>query len=114
MWCKFGHVTPRKWGSRNLCGPPSGLTKQCDQSTFSLLVDHSTVRSWVRGSRPVCQTRVCSLDLGTTTVQKCAVLPRRARIEGSETFVSLNSRLKRNKEQKEGEEEVIRYEELAL
>ena len=34
-----------------------------------------------------------------TTQHKCAVVPRRARILGSWTFVSLNSRLERNKEE---------------
>ena len=33
----------------------------------------------------------------TTTSQKCAAVPRRARIEGSQTFVSFNSRLESNK-----------------
>ena len=29
----------------------------------------------------------------TTTLQKCAAAPRRARLQGSKTFVSLNARL---------------------
>ena len=40
------------------------------------------------------------LNLRTTTSQKCAAVPRRARIEGSYSFVSLNSRLESNKEEK--------------
>ena len=35
----------------------------------------------------------------TTTSQKCEAVPRRARISGSWTFVSLNSRLESNKEE---------------
>ena len=34
--------------------------------------------------------------------QKCAAVPRRARIEGSKTCVSPNSRLESNKEEEEG------------
>ena len=39
---------------------------------------------------------------GSTTLQKCEAVPRRARIQGSWTFVSLNSGLegKSNKEEK--------------
>ena len=36
------------------------------------------------------------LNLRTTTLQKCAAVPRRARIQGSQTFVSHNSRLESN------------------
>ena len=39
---------------------------------------------------------------GTTTSHKCAAVPRRARIEGPQTFASLNSRLESNKEEEEG------------
>jgi len=39
--------------------------------------------------------------LRATTSQKCAAVPRRARIEGSKTCVSLNSRLESNKEEEE-------------
>ena len=35
--------------------------------------------------------------------QNCAIFPRRARIQGSQTFVSLNSRLESNKEEEEEE-----------
>ena len=35
----------------------------------------------------------------TTSSLKCAAVPRRARIEGSWTFVSLNSRLESNEEE---------------
>ena len=38
----------------------------------------------------------------TTTQQKCAAVPRRVRIYGSETFASLNSRLESNKEEQKG------------
>ena len=38
------------------------------------------------------------LNLGTTTSRKSAAVPRRARIQGSQTFVSLNSRLESNRE----------------
>ena len=41
------------------------------------------------------------LNLGTTSSQKCEAVPRRARIQGSLTRVSLNSRLDRNKEEEE-------------
>ena len=37
----------------------------------------------------------------TTTSQKCEAVPRRARIDGSQTFVSLNSRLDSNEEEEE-------------
>ena len=37
-------------------------------------------------------------DLRASAVQKCAAFPRRARIQGSWTFESLNSRLESNKE----------------
>ena len=40
------------------------------------------------------------LDLRTTTWQKCGAVPRRARIEGSQTCVSLNPRLESNEEEK--------------
>jgi len=40
------------------------------------------------------------LKLRTTTSQKCAAIPRRARIQGSWTCVSLNSRLESNKERR--------------
>ena len=36
----------------------------------------------------------------TTALQKCAVVPRRAHIQDSWTFVSLNSMLERHKEQR--------------
>ena len=44
------------------------------------------------------------LNLRTTTSQKCAAVPRRARIQGSKTFVSLNSRLESNTEEDEKKE----------
>ena len=43
--------------------------------------------------------RVSVLNLRTTTSQKCEALPRRARIEGSQTCVSADSRLESNKEE---------------
>ena len=43
------------------------------------------------------------LDLRTTTSHKCAVVPSRARLEGSKTFVSLKSRLESNKKKKKKE-----------
>ena len=43
--------------------------------------------------------RVQPHDLRTTTPQNCEAAPRRARIQGSQTFASLNSRLERNKEE---------------
>ena len=36
-------------------------------------------------------------DLRTTTSQKCAAVPKRARIEGSKTFVSLNTKCESNR-----------------
>ena len=39
------------------------------------------------------------LNLSTTSSQKFQAVPRRARIQGSETWVSLNSRLESNKEE---------------
>ena len=39
-------------------------------------------------------------DLRTTTSQNCEAVPRRARIYGPKTFVSLNSRFERNKEER--------------
>ena len=48
-----------------------------------------------------------AFDLGTTTLQKCAALPRRTRIQGSWTYVSLNFRLERTKEEDEEEQENI-------
>ena len=42
-----------------------------------------------------------SFDLRTSTAQKCAAIPRTARISGSHTFVSLNSRLESNAEEVE-------------
>ena len=41
-----------------------------------------------------------ALNSRTTTLQKCAVVPRRARRKGSYTFVSLNFRLEIDKEMK--------------
>jgi len=49
-------------------------------------------------SEPAHVIRPCAY---ATTSQKCAAVPRRARISGSETFVSLNSRLESNKEEEE-------------
>ena len=40
-------------------------------------------------------------DLKTTASQNIEAVPRRARIQGSCTFVSLNSRLESNKEEEE-------------
>ena len=39
------------------------------------------------------------LNLRTTTLRKYAAVPRRARVEGSWTIESLNSRLESNKEE---------------
>ena len=44
------------------------------------------------------------LDFITNASHKCEAAPRRARFSGSETFVSLNSRLESNQEE-EGEKE---------
>ena len=41
------------------------------------------------------------MDLRTTTSQNCEAVPRSARIEGSQTFVSLNARLASNKYREE-------------
>ena len=41
------------------------------------------------------------LYLTTTTSQNCEAVPRRARIQGAWTCVSLNSRLESNKEEEE-------------
>ena len=47
----------------------------------------------------------CSVITGSnnrrTNLQKCAVVPRRARIQGSQTFVSLNERLESRNEEEE-------------
>ena len=43
-------------------------------------------------------------NLKTTTLHKCAAVPRQARIYGSKTFVSLNSRFESNEE--EGKKEL--------
>ena len=48
------------------------------------------------------QTGRCAGDWAPTS-QNCEAVSRRARIQGSYTFVSLNSRLKSNKEEKEEE-----------
>ena len=40
---------------------------------------------------------------GSTTSQKCEVVPRPARTKGSQTFVSLDSRLESNEEEQEEE-----------
>ena len=45
------------------------------------------------------------LNLRTTTSQTCAAVPRRTRIQGSQTFVSLNSRLESDIEEEDEEEE---------
>jgi hypothetical protein len=44
------------------------------------------------------------LHLRTTASQKCAAVPRRARIQGSETFASLSSRVGINTEEEEDDE----------
>ena len=49
-------------------------------------------------------TVMSQMNLRTSTMQKCEVFPRRARIQGSYTCVSLNSRLESNKEEEEEEE----------
>ena len=41
------------------------------------------------------------LDLRTPDSRKCEAVPRRARIEGAKTLVSLNSRLEINREEEE-------------
>ena len=46
------------------------------------------------------------LNFRTTTSHKSAAVPKRARISGSWTFVSLNSRLDSNKEEKKREGQV--------
>ena len=43
--------------------------------------------------------KVTLLDSRTTASQNCDAVPRRARIQGTQTFVSLNSRLESNKGQ---------------
>ena len=45
----------------------------------------------------------------TTTLQKCAAVPIRVRVSGSQTFVSLNSRLESNKEE---ERDITGYESI--
>ena len=40
------------------------------------------------------------LDLGTTTLHNFAAVPRRARVKGPQTFVSLNFRLETIQEEK--------------
>ena len=42
------------------------------------------------------------VDFRTTTWQICESVPRRARIQGAQTFVSLRSRLESDKEEEEG------------
>ena len=49
-------------------------------------------------------TEVAELNLGTTTLQKCAAVARRARFQGSQTFASLHSRLESNNEEEEDAE----------
>ena len=49
--------------------------------------------------------QICT-DLRTSTSQKCEVVLRRSRISGSQKFVSLNSRLESDKEEKKVYREV--------
>ena len=50
------------------------------------------------------------LNSRTTGLHKCAAVPRRARIQGSWTYVSLNFRLESNKEEEEEEEDIMQIE----
>ena len=52
--------------------------------------------------REVLQTRMRAIAAGRSTSQD-EEIPRRARIEGSQTFVSLSSRFESNKEKEEDE-----------
>ena len=63
--------------------------------------DHVRYRDTVSPTTPPPGT---VLDLRTTTSQKCEAVPRRARIQGSWTIVSLNSRLESNRGKEEEEE----------
>ena len=44
-----------------------------------------------------------------TDLQKRAAVPRRANVQGSQTFVSLNSMLESNKEEEEAWPEVVHW-----
>jgi len=52
-------------------------------------------RKAVQGDRP------CVVSSTLQGTQNCAAVPRRARIEGSQTFASLNSRLESKKQEEE-------------
>jgi len=65
------------------------------------LPDPSLKGVWLETS---CQLRAFRAGVTCAISQKCAAVPRRARIQGSQTFVSLNSRLESNKEEEEEEE----------
>ena len=54
------------------------------------------------------------ITIRTTTLHECAAVPRSARIEGSWTFLLLNSRLASNKEEEEEEECTVKRGENAL
>ena len=53
------------------------------------------------GDPNVWLTLLCIIGVRTTALQKCEEVPSRARIHGSQTCVSLNSRLESNKEDEE-------------
>ena len=82
MWCKYGHVSPRILGDQNLVTSP-----------------RSSGEFWNRSIIPREAEGEASLYSRTITSHKCAAVPRRARIEGSYTFASLNSRLETNEEE---------------
>ena len=54
---------------------------------------------------PCSVTNRVETTLRTTTSQKCTAVPRRARVQGSWIFVSPKSRLERNKEEEEQDDE---------
>ena len=61
-----------------------------------ILVCYMSAADLVHASRLRAVDCGAVLDSKTSTSQKCAAIPRRARIPSSWTFVSLNSRLESN------------------
>ena len=70
------------------------LSPNIDNVSEKLTLRYPHEGPWVVRTAPV-------LDSRTTTSQKCEAVPRRARIQGSWTFVPLNSRLERNEAEEE-------------
>ena len=71
------------------------MTRNCDQIPRTHLApSYETLRSEIRSD-----LAWVVLDLTTTTLQKCEAVQRRARIQGSYTFASLNFRLENSNEE---------------